>query len=558
MVRVVLLVVALFSTAAFAAPTYESDSAWPFERPPVSELRTSGKKVFLHYQFAFPLWIHRPFDPSDDYDYYDQHWLNPDGDNGNTGPNGTAGHGSFLRERPLPYLHSSTPDWVRKNLQEEVRRAAALGVDGFAAIVEAESGAYYQFVFDLMDAAAAVDPGFKIMLEPDMDNAWTSNPNKLATVIQAMGAHPAAYKIGTQLVVAPFHAENVSYLRAPAPTLAGSLSGIPCVLGTCVGSVLIDILNTLLGGAVLNNAYGSQARSASWWSQWKQLMSLKGVDVALIPIFAEWWNHIDSYKNVSYAYGDWATGSGVSCSQPDWRNAPATLHPLGVKWMAPVRSQDVRPKTGSYWEARNSQCARLTWENAIYGDADLIDVVTWNDYSETTEMAPSSKTQYAFYDLAAYYVTWFKKGAANPPAITKDVLYYFHRKHSSDAVPLQDSQHQYGGPFTRIDGWSGDGKASEIEVVGILKSPGTLQIGFAGVPVASKPVAGGIQSLTTPLTLSSTGTPQFRLLRNGSPVLLENTDASGWFNSAASISNNIEFEELIYHAGGNSRTFVNP
>ena len=56
--------------------------------------------------------------------------------------------------------------------------------------------------------------------------------------------------------------------------------------------------------------------------------------------------------------------------------------------------------------------------HAIDGGADWVQLITWNDYGEHTEIAPSTGTQHAFYDLTAYYTAWFKTGAA--PRIVRD------------------------------------------------------------------------------------------------------------------------------------------
>lgn len=44
---------------------------------------------------------------------------------------------------------------------------------------------------------------------------------------------------------------------------------------------------------------------------------------------------------------------------------------------------------GVYDEANNSENLRLTWQQAIDGGADWGQLVTWNDYAEGTQFAPS-------------------------------------------------------------------------------------------------------------------------------------------------------------------------
>ena len=60
-------------------------------------------------------------------------------------------------------------------------------------------------------------------------------------------------------------------------------------------------------------------------------------------------------------------------------------------WMQPVAVQDERPSAGVFDEAGNTQNLRDTWSVAINGDAEWVQLVTWNGYDETTQFAPSLK-----------------------------------------------------------------------------------------------------------------------------------------------------------------------
>ena len=47
--------------------------------------------------------------------------------------------------------------------------------------------------------------------------------------------------------------------------------------------------------------------------------------------------------------------------------------------------------------------------------AQAVQIITWNDHSEGTNLRPNTGSQYAFYDIAAYYIAWYKTGVK--PAI---------------------------------------------------------------------------------------------------------------------------------------------
>ena len=75
------------------------------------------------------------------------------------------------------------------------------------------------------------------------------------------------------------------------------------------------------------------------------------------------------------------------------RNAPqlaAAVHHAGVAWMAPIAVQDVRYRELRYGEAGNTETLRASWERALSDHADFAQLITWNDYSESTQVAPSA------------------------------------------------------------------------------------------------------------------------------------------------------------------------
>jgi hypothetical protein len=155
-------------------------------------------------------------------------------------------------------------------------------------------------------------------------------------------------------------------------------------------------------------------------------------------------------------------------------------------------------------------------------------LVTWSDYSEGSEIAPSTATRHAFYDLTAYYTSWFKTG--KQPAIVRDAIYYFHRVQPTTASASSPNQAK---PF------SVKGEASnEIELLGFLTQPGTLEITIAG-KTHTRQVEAGIQSFTIPLTL---GSPTFRLVRDGKTIVQR--------KGAWEISDQIEYSNLLVHADG--------
>lgn len=454
-------------------------AAWPFAAPSVGTLRASPKKVFAHYFTPFPVSLdNKP----PEQDYYSAEYLTPGGEGGRY-----AGSGGYIKQRPMPRTVLAGGTWDQTDVQQDVRRAAALGIDGFAVDLLASSGVQWLRAQRLLDTANAVEPGFKVLLMPDMEAEFRTNPGNLLPAIRRLATYPAAYRLHDgRLVLAPYNAQN---------------------------------------------------QSVAWWSALLTTLQAEGTPVAFFPVFQGWSNHAAAYAPISAGMSDW--GDRSPGANRNWRSVPAQAHGYGTLWMSPVSPQDMRPKDLAFWEARNSENYRVMWENAILGDADWVQIISWNDYSESSEIAPSTGTQWSFYDLTAYYTAWFKTGTR--PTITRDAIYYFHRRHASSAAPDLSRQTR---AYSRFPG--SDAPADDIEVVVFTTAPSTLKV-TVGSQVTERQVTAGMSAVRVPLT---EGTPVFELQRGGTTV------AS--VRSAYAISNRIVWQDLLYRSGSSTRTLVAP
>lgn len=454
-------------------------AAWPFSQPALATLRASAKKVFAHYFVPFPISIDNR---TPDSDYYSVNYLSPSGEGGKF-----AGSGGFIKQRPLPRPVVASATWDQTDVAQDVRRAAALGIDGFAVDLLETTGANWARAVRLMDVANSIDTGFKVMLMPDMEAEFKQKPGNLLPALRILARHPAAYRLADgRLVVSPYNAQN---------------------------------------------------QNVAWWKSLLATLKAEGIDVAFFPVFQGWSGYAPTYAAISYGMSDWGDRSPTVNRSGIF--TPSRVHAYGTKWMAPVSPQDARPKDFIYWEARNSENYRVMWENAIRGGADWVQIITWNDYSESTEVAPSSGTQWSFYDLTAYYTTWFKTGTM--PAVNRDMLMYFHRKHSTAAAANLAKQTR---PYGRVTG--SDTAANDVEVLAFATAASTLELTVGG-KTTTQSVAAGMTSVRVPL---AEGTPSFRLLRGGAAVA---TVMSGF-----PINNSITYQDLLYRSGSSTRALVNP
>ncbi len=512
------------------APTLLAQDPWPFDRPSLATLRASSKKVFAHYFTPYPLALSNVHWLTPD--YYQREYLSPYGEDDASYPNGKHNaYGGLLRQRPLPTpVQTDTTNWDRLNLQKEVETARQLGLDGFTLDVlgYGSTNTQWQRCLKLMDAANAVDTGFKIVIMPDMNAGpfVTTNPDAYANLkaaVRELSLKPAAYRhaVGgtTRLVVAPYNAHK---------------------------------------------------RTASWWQTWiADYNASYGEDIYFVPTFQGWASYASSFAPISDGFSDWGvratppppgtTGNAASA----WVNFSQNVHGYTnsagrtIISMAPVAPQDYRPKNNNLFsEANNSLNFRKSWENAIQPSgsstqrADWVQLITWNDYSEHTEISPSTGTQHAFYDLTAYYTTWFKTGTQ--PTIARDTIYYFHRKQHTTA-PYDPAFQTSGAPST-----SGTTPAADyIELLAFARNIAgnnsvTLEINLNNgtAPITQTFTAPGIFSLRAPVPSGATArcTPSFRMLRGGSVVQS--------VTSNFEINNNIVWSDLLYRGGSSRRAPV--
>jgi hypothetical protein len=138
-----------------------------------------------------------------------------------------------------------------------------------------------------------------------------------------------------------------------------------------------------------------------------------------------------------------------------------------------------------------------------------VQLVTWNDLSESSQVAPYTDTTLqrnigtGYYDLSGYYAAWFLTGKA--PAITHDVLYYFYRREPTTAKVTAQSQPDYV---------TGGAAENDIELLAFLTAPGELKITIGGKTYTHN-AAAGMVSFKVP---SQPGVPLFTLSRNGADV----------------------------------------
>jgi len=451
-------------------------SAWPFS---TRESSDSTRKVFIHYFTPMQL---TPDNKPAVVDYWNTQALLRSGIGGKY-----AAAGGYVRERPLPVGPWPEPYWREINAAIDVLRAQRIGADGFiVGLFQLPSGQYWVAARRLCAAAAAVAPGFAIIFQLDADALNGASPEAMASAVVALAQCNAAYRTDDE--------------------------------------------------RLMITAFNPARMGRAFWQQFLARTADRGVPVAFVPILLNPLRSVSEFAGFSYAVSSWgpADPGGVDGKGTGVAALRKMLIQLRAKWMAPVRPQDFRPKSGTMFEAANTATFRRLWMQAIQWQAPYVHVITWNDYTEATEIEPSSRTQFLYYDLSAFFINWYKTG--RQPAVQRDAIYYSHRGQIFE--PLKPPQP--GDYPLRLLGLTPI--QNRVEMLTMLTAPATITIEIGGQQCSQNAPA-GLAILECP---ASPGRPLFRITRGPSIVAELRSD---W-----EISTHPERADPLYFGGSSTRS----
>ena len=99
------------------------------------------------------------------------------------------------------------------------------------------------------------------------------------------------------------------------------------------------------------------------------------------------------------------------------------------------------------------------WNDLRRDQATCLQLVTWNDYTENTNIAPGYNTRYTIYDLTGYQIAWWRTG--KQPVPDRDRVYVIYPKYPKDA---------------KIWPFKGGGGHRAIEIRSLLTAPATIRL----------------------------------------------------------------------------------
>lgn len=451
-------------------------SLLPFDPLPKATLRAAPVKTFIRWHVA-PISVDNA-PPAND--FYTRNFLSPDGYGGQY-----KAYGGFARQRPLPRDPISSSDWKIVDMQTDVERAIALGADGFAfSIYQIAPKDGWNKLLNMLEGAKRADPDFRVMLYLDCASLESAHPSPqaLADAIASVASHPSVFRTDDGRLVIT--------------------AGAPHILGY---AYMADVIAHLADD---------------------------GISVFFMA-YEHNWDDLHQFAAIADGYGRYGATNPVDA--PKYASSVAKAHGENKLYMGSVMPQLFRPRRGWYTEAQNSEMLRATWQVAIDSKPDWLMLRNWNDFAEGNELSPATGTQWAFYDLSAYYNTWYKTGVQ--PEIKRDVLYYVHRIQATTTLPDPTKQ-----PKVMVAHDANPaGTRDNIELLAFLTRAGTLRI-RTDDKIWPLRAPAGITSFKVPL---DNGIPVFSLGR-GNKVLIR-------LVSAFEVRDKIEYQDLLYRAGSSTR-----
>ncbi|WP_194420395.1 endo-1,3-alpha-glucanase family glycosylhydrolase [Microbacterium abyssi] len=418
----------------------------PEPTPPATS-SSGDKKVLAVYFPPYPLSLdNKPTET----DYYTRNYLTVDGEGG-----AHAAYGGLLRDRPVPVGASTSPTWQVDNLRTEIRQAKSAGIDGFFVNVMSVSGLNWETTVNLF--AAGELENFDII--PMVDGTTSISrlsPAQVASSLATLYESPAAMKVGADYLLSSFKAEGPG---------------------------------------------------AAWWKEIISLLETKyDVPVSFQAVFlAASDANMTAFAPFSDSFGNWGERNPRVINKLPVYDDQAEEY--GKDWMEPVAPQDMRPRLGAYAEAGNTEALRAAWSKAIRDDVEYVQMVTWNDYSESTQFAPSMAHGSAYLEISRYYSDWYHTGTA--PRITEDQLFLTHRVQFASAV--SSVEHEPIQPS--LSGSKGDVRDT-AEALVFLTAPATVEITVGGSTTRFDAPA-GVSAFTAPLKV---GSVQAKIIRAGAAV----------------------------------------
>jgi len=319
-------------------------------------------------------------------------------------------------------------------------------------------------------------------------------------------------------------------------------------------SEIVDTLTTygsnphylkMNGKPVLSTYSGEKLGNAWWLDNVIGPLAAAGHSITFLPFFDRPNPNSDdpSYKNWAellrlFPVADGLFNFGITASMPFYVLDPNLGH---HKWSALEGEENlaravhdagklfITPYMPYYWavchparqydEFQAGRGMENMWNSIVTRQKpEAVEIVTWNDYTESTYIEPTripqsrtkgipSYSHLAYYELLKYYINWYHTGER--PTVSRDAVFYFYRPNLRPANPPTADNFCPLGPITTSQLWGH--LQNVIYITTALTSPAELRVS-SGALVRSSRVPTGLVTTDVPLR---TGHQLIELWRNG-------------------------------------------
>lgn len=385
-----------------------------------------------------------------------------------------CGHEKYVFAHYMLCCSSSGHLPTVEQYKDEIRRAQSFGIDGFALNAggwQTSEPIYKVRAARIYEAARKLNSGFKLFMSAD-GRARVD----IVDMVSSFASHPNQLRCGLQPVVSTFGGESEGAALTQQVHAAG---------GMIIPYYRPSPISILLNGDYAN------------------------------------------YMSNTYPDIDGAFYFGAAAS-PDTiaSNIISLSREMAAK--GKILMAGITPyyrgngKNFRLFDTDGFEGMAKEWQAAIDGHSNWVEIVTWNDWAESTYVEPLEVNRQpelwdrygrkylphnGYLQASKYFIQWFKSGAK--PKILRDELYYFYRLHSKDiAVPIDITMPEVGKP----KGY--EGLSEKVFISTFLTAPAILNVDSGGVET-SVTVDAGVHNIAVN---SHKGHQRFRLIRGSSTI----------------------------------------
>ncbi|GLJ52649.1 hypothetical protein SUGI_1120600 [Cryptomeria japonica] len=332
-----------------------------------------------------------------------------------------------------------------ETLKKEIQLAQSKGIDGFALNSNEWREARAD---DMYEAAKQVGSSFKLFFSADIhkDSNGNLTPDQLVAMLSSKyTSHPNQMKYQDRPLFSSWLGSNDSWWKEY--NYASALDGWKDVFQKAGGKQNFSFIPFF-------------PTDGSYWGVRGTAENYTDVIDGLYTWETSAWPYLDSDKQ-----------NPSDSLDRNYLNASNFLGKVYMASPSPWFFKECEVK-GNYqgpglWITR--------WEQLIKLSPPLLEIVTWNDWVESSYVAPSLSsstdaanvadfTHRAFLELGQYYISWYKSGSA--PAITQDSIYLFYYTHSKTVV--------LSGSLCQVSDFSA--LSDKVYVTAMLTAPASVQL----------------------------------------------------------------------------------